>query len=199
MAWLGRATSEFLLLVNVPECSGMHRLKCKGLTVLCCDSAERGTVHSGEFNRQKRRVWFLWKEPCHFVLFFNVLSVWDSEGSHRRWVKPCHPSERYVRVSLWLSESLSLLGFFFPWIKYLVRYLWLMVDLYCCLWPSLSLPQLLSVHMWGRLCPISSPWHIKVFSSHFSKISESFTCLGEACAQIAVFAWTQWSRMEAGS
>ena len=59
IAWLSTAAWEFLLSVYMPECSGMHSLKCKRLAVLfcerlaSCDSARRVTVHSGEFSRQK--------------------------------------------------------------------------------------------------------------------------------------------------
>lgn len=121
------------------------------------------------------------------TLFFNAFSVWEWEDSQRRWVKPCHPPTQCVCVSLWLSESLLLLGFFFPWIKYLVCYLWVIVHLHLCfIWPLLSLPQSLSVHMWGALCLLSLTFLSQVCGTHFFNISESNICSGEACALICL-------------
>lgn len=183
-AQTGRAAWGFFLSVYMPECSGMRSLECKRLTVLCFEwvfSCDRST-RASDFSRQKVR----WNESDHFRLYFLMLIRFEIEqavivGELNSVTLPPHA----VRVFLWLSESLLLPRLFLPWIKYLLCYLWLMVDLY--LWPSLS-------HFHNSYRSVCEEEYLQctvlVFCRRitlvFMRSLSHMLCFVEACAQICL-------------
>lgn len=76
------------------------------------------TAHTGKFTRQKTSPVIPWKEPCHFRLYFLMCSLFENEKEAN--VGGLNPVTSLltlcvcVCLSLWLSESFLLLGFFSP-------------------------------------------------------------------------------------
>lgn len=89
--------------VCMPQCSGMHSLKSKGLTLLCCE--QLCSCDSTESNYTLWRVQqtntcllIRFKGALPFrTLFFNVVSVWQREVSQCGLDKPCQPPTRFER------------------------------------------------------------------------------------------------------